>query len=789
MFKMNKLVLLLLFIFLVPLVLADTSYNETGNFDSYFQLGIGIFNTDSLETLTASKSITNQEQTPLVTDLDNDGVNEIIVLDSPTFLLFQTRDLNLINSFTLPANEFYSNFITFDIDGNGFTNVIIAMEESEIIQILEFNGTSFKNISSMKFDFLTHDSATATVGEIMIKCSDTERCLMTYAETKKNPVIGLAQNKKLFAVFFNSTTIGSELEISSTGVTFATYCSPKIRTITAIDLDKIDSGRKEFVFSWMEYDQTSGDSGEDIHIFSIDVVSPNNTLVKELQKVETEPFQLGGNAVNRDCEIENMGRFFSSPLVFDAVTGGEPEIIQAYNVDTNSYVIRIYDDIGSSLDVFPSIITSDGQLISNLFRADIFEQNNKDFCVMGYCTTEFGGCLNNELNLLCGTKSNSFAFQDSIIFDFDTNELFNITQTAGLWNVITHSGQHSQIETQGGVDTSEILNAYGVFQLDFSGVLCTLFAFCTLDLLFENPQGDSVLIASDVERVGQEDLLVLTSTNIIYIDDKFTNSPASIASTNDAFNPCINAGTIRINTTTTIQFIVNDDNEPPNDIVSARLLLYADLPNEQDTGFVNGSAGQTFSFSIDQNGNNLLYNQTVTNGIIRLEAFDPIGNPLLDTIDKRFSVGINGVEFNDCSNDLVIVPVDDVNVSITGAGFLAEGATEANTIRDATNSLSNITGLGGATLWLILMFIVTVLIITGTTGISISTLGKVDTTAMMAGLIGALLADAIIFVVAAINGVFSAGIIFMVFLIFLVIIVAIGSRFIFASAPTGGGAR
>ena len=51
-------------------------------------------------------------QPPLIEDLDNDGINEIIILDGTTLKIFQNSTLDLIASTNLLGNHpYYSNII------------------------------------------------------------------------------------------------------------------------------------------------------------------------------------------------------------------------------------------------------------------------------------------------------------------------------------------------------------------------------------------------------------------------------------------------------------------------------------------------------------------------------------------------------------------------------------------------------------------------------------------------------------------------------------------------------
>ncbi len=86
-------ILTIVFLFLIPTILAQTnpdstktfqSYNESGNKNNLYQLGLGTFNSllDPVDVNAQSSTITvdDAKKLPLISDLDNDGRAEIIIL-------------------------------------------------------------------------------------------------------------------------------------------------------------------------------------------------------------------------------------------------------------------------------------------------------------------------------------------------------------------------------------------------------------------------------------------------------------------------------------------------------------------------------------------------------------------------------------------------------------------------------------------------------------------------------------------------------------------------------------
>jgi len=691
------------------------------------------------------------------------------------------RNLLEIDSIDIGALERYSNMIAFDIDGDSLTEIILVMEQSELLQIIEWNGTVLEIETTIALSGITHST-----GQFMIKCRGVNDCMMAYTDHISKTDDGGAAGD-IFVSFFNSTNVANEVNIDTIPVGTSTYCFPKIRHIVAEDYDE-SGGDDEYIFTAIEVRPSDVES---MSIYYIDVTGQTPSEIRQLDISMTALNEPTGDS----CEevTGNYGRFFTSPLVFDAKIGGGIETIVGFMVDDDplEFNMRSYDSSGSSelsarINSYPSVQDATGSLLSNPFRANIFDESGQvDFCVMGFIDFDTTGipfepaCESRQcINLLCASEQAKF---DTIPFDlnnlefrFDKGDRFNISEGFEEWNIISHSITAISTDSP---NNDELLNSYGVFDIEFES--CNLGGFCDLSLIFENPKGDSVVIPSDVEKTEFDDLIVLTSGSLFYLDDSFVDLGADIDNPSIDINPCQDSP-IKINTTMQISYIVNDLDIVQKDSVNAKVIMYAGTTNEHETPLsANFVSGATFTFAQPD----IQINQTISNGIIRLIGNDTGGSNDFDSIDIPFTVAANGVELNDCRT--LGFDVDEVvNESLTADGFIDEGATTG--VRDATNELSGITGLGGATLWLIAMLIIGFGVITGTAAISQKALGEISGQGMLVGIIAALFIDGIIFIIGAINGVFSAGVVFLVVLLFVITMVAIGTRFFFSSQAASG---
>ncbi len=685
--KLNLLVIVA-FLLILPFSHAATEYNQSGSDTGQYQLGTGFFNDQLTDTQIFSKSLTSGRFMPLVADLDNNGINEIIVLDDDSIELYQNKELDLITGLTLQMGSRTSNIIIFDIDGDGNREIILATEAAADIPrmyILQWNGTDLINESSFRLATAGLDH---TNGEIMLNCRATNDCLIAYANKLIDSDEGSTAAEQSVE-FFNSTSFGGVQVSLDSGTGASAFCYPKFQNIITSDYD--NDGDVDYVFTNFELGTTA--SAFRLHIFYVDVTGVTPSEIRQITLDEVNGLtRTGGH-----CGDDNYGRFITSPLVMDLDTGKSGlETVVGFMQTDSTFKMHSYDATGASesaafIDDYPEFFTADGEIISNVQRADVFSDGgNNAFCVLGHDASA------EELDLLCASEATSSS-PETLEFKYSIDGQFNITQDFDELNAISHSGQHSTVTTtigdSGTSNPSEFINAYGVFKIEDTTFNGSIFVK-TLTRIFDTPRDDTVLISIDVEKEtavgGREDLLLLSDTNLFYVDDKFTNSGATISSY--TIQPCIDS-TWKLNTSVSITITPTDID---SDNVAAKATLYRGDSNEQDTDFsINVSSGTEISIG------GLTANKTIGVGNLRLQARDT-GNPSeIDTIDVVFSVGANGVSFGDCTTEVDIVAEAEAAAVILN-GTLTQDATDNSVITGVTTFI-NLTGLAGTTIWLILM--------------------------------------------------------------------------------------
>lgn len=615
MMKKWILFILLIICFAIP-VLGNFNYTESGNPDGLFELGTGFFNSaeiaDSTDFDISSRTLSSSKQTPLVADLDGDGTNEIIILDTPTFKLFEGHDL-IINplEFVLPASERYSNFIVFDIDNDTRQEIIIVLEESNILVIIDYNGTVFTNQTSIDLSSVVDDD-----GEVLIKCGEVEECLMIAIDefnADSNPT-------GVRAIPFNSTVVGNSISLT-THDPFSDVCFSKIRKMEYKNYD--GDGDIEYIFSYHV-------EGQDVYIEFVNI-NDSFEVVRDMSPISKDT---GFGATTTSCSShpQYSKNSFTSPLVTDITGGGDPEIIVAWMLSSDTYEMVSYLSNGDELDDYPEIAVVDGELLGNVFRATIIPDSDplgRDICIMGY---EKG--TTPAINLLCASEVRTEALQpEAEVFAFTLSDLsnaYNVSNAYGEWNIITHSAQHSTALTDG-INLNEIVTSYGIFTIDYVGINELL-------LDFENPNTGSgaggTMISVDPEKIDREQLLFMTDSNLFFYFDKFVDSPGRI--THYYIDPCIDQ-TWQVNTSVEVKLTVTDVDDGN---VFANATLYTGESFNQTQNSIISSSGAEFRFDF-------VANQTIGSSSLLISGSDVENPNERDELEFSISVGVEGINKGD----------------------------------------------------------------------------------------------------------------------------------------------
>ena len=788
---------------LLPLAVAlpqQVDYPELGTNDTTYVLGDGIFNEnfDNNELITTTVIIDDTTpKAPLVKDLDKDGVKEIILLDLNTIQVYQNTTLQIAAAHTLTAatTSTFSNVILFDIDGDSKDEIIVVAETEVELYILDYDfGIITEKTPAGGFNLQTAFNETPIEGsaEFMLGCKEPERCFMVFSEDTTSGVSSGIDDMQMYISHFNSTDVSAQtLFVVDNATGFNVLCMPKIRHMFVGNIDS--DGDTDIVFSAMESNNAAS-ANEIGHVYFVDYFEGNNSFLLKFKVDESEVGNIANNPTQprsyhckgtgfEDCQTDTsreclMQDFVTSPLVSNTdPTASNQEITVGFGVDEDEFKVYMYDSVtGALVDDFPETEESEGLIISNPFLANTFDDSDvSDVCVLGYNGDPIG-LDPPSLVLTCGSRTDPNGFGlfnlQTIEFRTEVTSQFNLTQEQGFENNLAHT-----VEMDGSNSVTEVSSAYGILEPDTSGVTCSTTNNCDLNVIYPITEGDGAVIMVDYEEAEtlsqNSDFIVAKNGNLFYLNDGQVDE--ALSALEFQTNPCIDAVWKQ---NTSVQVLLTGT-DPESSTVTLTAILYEGDPNEQSST-VNTTSGVTAPFNFNANATG--------SGALVMRGSDLINPTDIIEIERPFTVSSSGVEFGDCStNGTSAVADTPTNATLTSTGFVSEASTQG--LQQATNDLSDITNLGGATLWLIGMLIAALLVMTGTASLSLQAFGKIDGAAMLGGLIAALLVDGIIFIIGAVNGVFSPGIVFMVVLLFVVVIAAIGSRFVFSATPSGGGAR
>jgi len=617
-------------IFTLIIILLSTfcfgDYTQKGYPDkNYYNSITGFFNTGVSETaFVKNLGDNNLMQPPLSYDYDKDGNNEIIVSDSDNIKIYSGRELDFVTGFsTNHTIEEYSIFTKDDI------TYMIITENGFVVAPNIRQSVYYYNESTATWTYFSeHRIGANTYRRSTFNCDNVSSyCVAIYEKADSIDYLTFA---------FNSTdSYIVQSTVKNWDSANNNMCLSSIPDVTFINYD--GGNDYEFIFSIGEI-STIGANVFDVMVYEIKL-NGSGELESNTQILKRNPDFNNGNT------CDDYERLFTSPNIMDVDLISPLDIVIGVNVDDDEFKMYSYKIDGTFLDDYPEVFNADGVLISNVVSGTFFpdSEEGKDFCVLGYIETD------NHIDLLCASeqKPDILGFFDSDEFNSEINTAtFNIDDNT-VQHMI-HSGQQSTILIDS-VDLNEVITPYGVFRITSSNDLEQIFGFAYTD---------GIISSDEYDNSGRSDLIYLTETALIYIDDNFVNSNAEI----DGYiiNPCIDF-TWKQNTTVGITITPKDSE---GDKVQARAILYYGDSNQQDSGWstaVNSETPIQFTF---------IANTTIPVGTLRMIARDINHNDTNDTIEISYSVGSEGVSFGDCTTTETDIAED---IEEEAEGVIEEG--------------------------------------------------------------------------------------------------------------------
>jgi hypothetical protein len=672
---------MLFFFFLImcPLVLSGDYQAVGGN--SQFFLDRGYWGSSSNVGYSSyARTLHGNSTVPLVADLDGDGIQEIIVVDSSGVKLYHGKNLVLFDSWGSADPLVDPAVVLFDLDRDGLLEIILQNQlGTSGPKILGFNNSRF--VVEKTVDSTRTCAYTTQCGDVALACSNSSNlsafCVVVWVTgdglndaSYYNSVRGQwfsytdRWNEQLL---FNPSQYGSDL------------CFSYLPFIDVADMD-FDS-EDEFIFSVSDWKN----SEYRVIIFSHNLAYLGGFNV-ELSKSFSGFSQVSSGL---KCEVYDQGRAFTSPIIYDFVNGGNLEFGFGYMHDADSFEMQIVNFAGSVVQDCPSVFYADGQIVSNLMRGKTFpDGEGKDLCLLGYDNSQGNYGF---LDLACcsaitGDFPSTNEFKSWVHCEDSCNDYPSVFSTLGqAWNLTIDHGYINMLSHMAFEDsssTSALISSYGTFWPDYSS--CNYLGNCNLISWWKSPQEQLGFIQVDLYNSGHAQLIGVKPTNIWLFDDNFVNLMANLSYY--YVTPCLDY-IWRVNTTGEVRVRVSD---PEKDLVSANVLAYYGTPFVQASGWFSwGVSSETLFVS------QFKANHTITGGKIRVLVRDS-GTNLSSATDFVFSVANEGVGYGQCSSEQSIM--------LNGSVFKPLNLNlNNNTISNMARGIGQQLGVNESLIWLFFM--------------------------------------------------------------------------------------
>lgn len=629
---MKKLNLFLMFFILSSIiVLGDEQTTIGGVWDDYRIWGTGQFNSVSMPNPITDSSLVVQTiniiYAPLVADLDNNGVNEIIVLDTDGVIsLYQEYDLTFVDSFDSGDGD---KMLVHDVEADGTKNIIVYGDND--INFINWNGTDLYNVSPIHLNDIKN-----------ILCRDIDgSCIALYSGlTICDPTPPYTAGM-LYAVGFNLTgySTGSPIVVDAGYYNVACWN----HGTGGVVYNANSLGYDEYAVSYSQFVSSGCQAG--VVILSQTslggAVSVYKTFSPQSNYMPSQRNCFEGDA-DRRCEVCEYYMTQVSGGLFDG--DNTKDLAIGYMGTADTFKIAVYDGDGSSgtaIDTFPELFTADGVLLSPPIFGTFFPEMtgsalNRSVCVAGYDSYDDDI---KEIDLLCATITYRGLFlAESDEFKFDvSNWDFNVSTTSYFHRVAYATEMKYNSEGIQDSNLDEIITPYGIFSLDYDNNNA-------LKLEYELTHGSGIFYPNDLLNINRLQILGATDSNLYLINDKWINTGAYIYN-GSYIDPCVDAPW-KLNTSVHVVVRAFDEEQ---DNISARVRLYYGETWEQDTGWSNNASGSgviVFSFT------NFVANVTTSSAKIRIEVRDTTNNFYnIDSKEYPFSVtssNATGIELGEC---------------------------------------------------------------------------------------------------------------------------------------------
>lgn len=473
---------------------------------------------------------------PLSLDINKDGMKELVVLSDDNILFLHFNQTEILSDFSIWKSvnlteqeggySYYSNIEGYDIDKDGYKEIIVHGQISKKVYIVGWNGSDLileKVWGGVGGESCYTGNCLLTADSIL-GCGHSEGCILAYNNLHRGISTG-----NYFSYLFTFDHVFNRTDTYYTmgaGSIAGVMCYPNMGYITYSDVND------RYYFTAQAYEFPP-------RLYEVALNSTHTSYDYAYGSSSCEEH------IYQGCQTEERGIYTitsPTPLDYTEEEIGE-EIVYACQVDSDEFKGYIFDSSLSEKLHFPLLQDAKGVIKSNPIAMTAFNRNNpgsrlpgtelNDVCIVGYENSE------SLLNIICAsTETGSTFFNVEFYYYLDEAD-FNISSDQMIYSQLAHSVES---DYNNGID--EVLTPYGILELqdyvnDKSGTTCLLSAVCQADMLYRMPlQEASAVISDDMDNTGFADILAITDNGVVYVDDKFRNSQAYIGYCTD-IRPCL----------------------------------------------------------------------------------------------------------------------------------------------------------------------------------------------------------------------------------------------------------
>lgn len=668
----------ILFIMLLLCSISVTAYDRVGDTDTDFSQGGGII---SALVFTA-RGVSSPQGLALAQDVNDDGTLDIFVLEGSGLNAYNGNDLSSVDEYLIDRTTEEPSFFTLvDIDTDGKEEIIVPNARVSAgnawylnVTTLSFNGTNLNLVSALTCP-QQNSAAHGNIDGVKIACTSQHDCLVEVHGEDDSGSYGGAVNY----YWTNGTVCNAmptlRLDYGAVGEDRPLCGNPTPHMAVAdYDGDTV----QEIISSYFGGSSLqAGDTGEAVYITIFGRNATGTGFDRELL-IEHELGALIGDVSGTNRGIcSNTSNYITNPLVYDMdekpSNGLETSVGILVDGSPIEFKVLTFKSNGDLLDDFPESSQVAGSHLGGLAAIKAKGTSHTMACAV------IINAEGEDFGLLCGSTE---VAPNHRIYLID-NLGYNLSNNESVSHSMIHAGNFI------GDGRDELITSYGIMSIEPDGLL--LYGD---DLSLTYPFINTVpaaVIEDDFKTPNRDDFIAMSENILWYIDDGYSNAHCGDSGINCVsdihIDPCPEQTWLQ-NTTVEILLTLDD---PDGDDVAARVRMYHNETHVQDSGWTgNFTDGSQVSFGFTAN-----VTTPISSIVINARDTD---NPLSEwEYEKTFSVSAtSGIVRGQCAANY---DFEVVNTNITTP--TATQSTTNNAVTNSLTSLSSLSGLSFALLWII----------------------------------------------------------------------------------------